>query len=414
MQQLKKIGAIGGAVVLVACWPLAVGQIGQTLLRDGIADLQAQNSGYSAEIVSYDRGYLSSVAVTRYVVTDPETKQQLQEDGIPAEVTLKHTIKHGVMNLTAETVPVSMPELPAVLHTTTQLNGNTEFDLQMETINRSYDDGSVVALTKPELKGKVSVLGEVSFTLALPLAELQFANGDTLTLTELTGSGDGKREFGLWLGTHQLGLKNMTLEARGSGPVFQGEDISYRIHSEKDKLTGKINSNHVLEGRRLIFADGMVDKARLDMTWGDLDAQTMQVLSGLRGNDPAQLGTAIDDFLSKGLYFSVNDMQVLIGDGRFDSDLKLTLPEGVDNISQDISKVASELRGNVNTFISHEMLKQYPYVKQGLDELIIMELAKETDKGVEIHADLRQGNLQFPGGQKVPLFPMLLPMLLQR
>jgi len=414
MQQLKKIGAIGGVVALVACWPLAVGQIGQTLLKDGIADLQARDRGYSAEIVSYDRGYLSSVAVTRYVVTDPDTKQQLQADGLPAEVTLKHTIKHGIMNLTAETVPVSMPEIPAVLHTTTQLNGNTEFDLEMDTINRSYDDGSVVALTKPDLKGKVSVLGEVSFTLDLPLAEFQFANGDTLTLTELTGSGDGKREFGLWLGTHQLALKKVTLQARGSRPVFQGEDFSYRIQSEKDKLTGKIDSNHVLEGSRLISADGMVDKARLDMTWGNLDAQTMQVLSQLRDNDPAQLSSAIDDFVSKGLYFSVNDMQVSIGEGLFDADLRLTLPEGVDNVSQDISEVASELQGNVNTFISHEMIKQYPYIKQGLDELIIMEMAKETEKGVEIHADLRQGNLQFPGGQKVPLFPILLPMLLQR
>ncbi|PWI34014.1 DUF945 domain-containing protein [Vibrio albus] len=410
MQQLKRIGAIGGTVALIACWPLAVGQIGQTLLSDGIAELQKQNNGYSAELVSYERGYLSSVAVTRYSVTDPETKHKLLSDGLPSEMTLKHTINHGVMNLTAETVPVGVPELPAVLHTTTQLNGNTTFELDMDTINRSYDDGSVVAITQPELSGKASVLGEVSFTLDIPLVQLKFANGDTLTLTELKGTGDGKREYGFWLGSHQFDLKKVALLAKGNGPVFQGEEFSYRIHSEKDKLTGKIDSNHILKGSRLVSGDGMVDKAQLDMTWGALDAKTMQVLSQLNHNDHVQRNAAIDEFLSKGLYFSVNNMQVSIGDGRFDSDLKLTLPEGIAHVSEDIGKVFSELKGNVNTFISHEMVKQYPYIKQGLDELIIMEMATETDKGIEIHADISQGSLEFENGQKVPLFPLLLPM----
>ena len=49
MKQLRKIGAIGGAISLALCWPLAVGQIGQNAITDGVAKLN--NSSNQAEIV---------------------------------------------------------------------------------------------------------------------------------------------------------------------------------------------------------------------------------------------------------------------------------------------------------------------------------------------------------------------------
>ncbi|MGR5452384.1 DUF945 domain-containing protein, partial [Vibrio sp. PNB22_3_1] len=39
MTQLKKLGAIGGVVALGLCWPLAVGQIGERVIEDAIADI---------------------------------------------------------------------------------------------------------------------------------------------------------------------------------------------------------------------------------------------------------------------------------------------------------------------------------------------------------------------------------------
>ncbi|MGV2839934.1 DUF945 family protein, partial [Vibrio cyclitrophicus] len=80
MEQLRKIGAIGGAISLALCWPLAVGQIGQNAITDGVAKLN--NSSIQAEIVEYDRGYLSSNVKTRLTVTDENLKEQLALDGI--------------------------------------------------------------------------------------------------------------------------------------------------------------------------------------------------------------------------------------------------------------------------------------------------------------------------------------------
>ncbi|GAM56725.1 hypothetical protein JCM19231_3144 [Vibrio ishigakensis] len=66
MRQLKSIAAVGGAVALIGIWPLAVGQIGQTVLTDAIQNVN--NTDFNVELVEYDRGYLGSTATTRITV----------------------------------------------------------------------------------------------------------------------------------------------------------------------------------------------------------------------------------------------------------------------------------------------------------------------------------------------------------
>ena len=411
MNQLKKIGALGGAIALTACWPLAVGQIGQKLVNDGIAQLSGTD--YSAEVVSYDRGYFSSIAVTRYSVINSEVKDQLETDGLPTEITVRHNIRHGLTSISTVSVPADMAELPVVLHTNTQLNGNTEFDLVMDTVNRSNDDGSVVVIARSELKGNASILGKVDFTLDIPLVELQFVNGEKISLSELTGSGLGKRENSFWLGKHQFKLKKMAMLKADNTPEFRGTDFSYSSDSSKDKLTGRIDTKHVLEGKKLVSANGVVDSAYLDITLGNLDAKSFEILNQSDSSDRVQMSTSADAFLSKGLYLAMNKMKVSIGDGLIDSHWKLTLPEGIENITQDISKVIPELKGELNTFISNGMITQYPSVHQGVNELLFMEMATETEKGVEIKASVEQGNMVFASGQQVPLLSFLLPVLAQ-
>ncbi|MEF1261384.1 DUF945 family protein, partial [Vibrio harveyi] len=94
MENLKKIGAIGGAISLALCWPLAVGQIGQTIIEDGIANMNDEM--VKGEIVEYDRGYLSSVVLTRYTVVDPEIKAQLERDGLPTAFDVTSDVTHGL------------------------------------------------------------------------------------------------------------------------------------------------------------------------------------------------------------------------------------------------------------------------------------------------------------------------------
>lgn len=106
MHQLKKYGAIGGAIALALCWPLAVGQIGQNVIHDGITHLS--NDSVKAEVVSYNRGYLSSEVQTRYTVADPELASQLEIDGLPTEFVVNSHVTHGLFSLKAEST-LKMP-----------------------------------------------------------------------------------------------------------------------------------------------------------------------------------------------------------------------------------------------------------------------------------------------------------------
>ena len=117
MQQLKKYGAIGGAISLALCWPLAVGQIGYNVINDGIAQLNSD--AVEAEIVSYERGYLSSTVVTRYVVKDEFTAEMFAADNIPTEMIVTSEVKHGLFSLGADSATEMWPEL--TLHTDTCL-----------------------------------------------------------------------------------------------------------------------------------------------------------------------------------------------------------------------------------------------------------------------------------------------------
>ncbi len=100
MENYKKLGAIGGAISLALCWPLAVGQIGQSIIESGIAEINSDE--IKAEIVSYDRGYLSSVVLTRYTVIDAEIKSQLENEGIPTSYDVQSDLTHGLTSLTAD------------------------------------------------------------------------------------------------------------------------------------------------------------------------------------------------------------------------------------------------------------------------------------------------------------------------
>ncbi|PUZ93517.1 DUF945 domain-containing protein, partial [Vibrio vulnificus] len=94
MNNLKKIGAVGGATSLALCWPLAVGQIGQNVIEDAVAKLNSAQ--LQAEIVKYDRGYRTSEVTTRYTIVDPVLVEQFETDGLPLVYEMQSRLTHGL------------------------------------------------------------------------------------------------------------------------------------------------------------------------------------------------------------------------------------------------------------------------------------------------------------------------------
>ncbi|MCZ4293632.1 DUF945 family protein [Vibrio sinaloensis] len=418
--ELKKIAAIGGAVVLGLCWPLAVGQIGQAVISDGIAHLNSDS--IKAEIVEYDRGYLSSTVKTRYTVLDPTLAEQLAVDGLPTEVVLNSHVSHGLFNLKAESVIDNQPELPLTLNTVTQLNGNTDYVLSMANWNQVSEgpNGAIVSVTASTLKGHISVLGDLTYQLSVPSVEVDFNSGEKVLLSGLSGQGDGKKINSFWIGEQTLKVAAASILDVDQSPLFSLSDSQYTFTSSFDDVEKTVSSQHVVDLRDLVTVDGGVDSVSIDLAFGGLDSVAFEHLVNLYQNNPMPTNADIDaavpyveSLFSKGFYLAMNKMAVKLGDeSEFESKWQITVPQGTDNVTQNPAMILPALTGDLDTFFSNGLVTQYPFIQQGIDEAMVMELIKETEKGYQIKAELKEGNLVFANGQQIPLMALLLPALM--
>ncbi len=414
MQRLKKFGAIGGAIVLAACWPLAVGQIAQSVLNNGMTSLQSGD--FSTEVISYDRRYMSATAATKITVNNPGLKQHLESSGLPTVFLVQHNIKHGLLQVTAQSRLVDLDVVPAVLHTQTRLNGNTEFELLVDNINYQVPglDKASAYLAKSRVSGEATVLGEVSFSFSLPSVQLRFETDDTITLSSLNGLVKGKNATGLWHGEQQFQLDNVELMSAQRSVAVQ--DFSYQLSSLIDDSGERLNSNLMIQAASITATDMTELKdLHLDMTFGNLDVDSFGGLLKAYQTTPvfdkaalAQSAAMVDQLFSKGFQVSLNQLKLTQGEGEFHSDWVLEVPQGTDNVTQNASQIVTALTGKLDSYASKKLLNMYPYIQQDIDKLVSMELVQPTDAGYSMNTSLSNGVLTFAGGKKMPLMTFLM------
>lgn len=420
MENLKKIGAIGGAISLALCWPLAVGQIGQTIIEDGIANMN--DDMVKGEIVKYDRGYLSSVVLTRYTVVDPDIKTQLERDGLPTTFDVTSDLSHGLTSLTADSKLVDADFLPLTMHSKTQLNGNTAFTLDLDSWNYQNDAQGMSLSTSPlQITGDVTVLGDLNYQVSVPSVQVDFENGEEIHLTELTGQGKGKQAKGYWLGEQTFSLQKLDVVDAQLAPMFMIENATYNGNTSLNETGDKLNSKLNLEANQLRLTDGTdVDNFKLDFSIADVDSQSFDQILSIYQNSPMldeqeiqTLLPHIDTLFSKGFKLSVNELSLAFGEGKFRNEWQLSVPEGTDNITQDPMKLMTATSGSLSTYFSDELVDLYPFIQESVDELMVMELIEKKDNGYQLKAQISDGKLKFENGQEFPLIALLMPALMQ-
>ncbi|MDF2152379.1 DUF945 family protein [Vibrio sp. CAU 1672] len=420
MENLKKLGAIGGAISLALCWPLAVGQIGQSLVEDGVANMN--NDMVKGEIVEYDRGYLSSVVLTRYSVTDPVIKQQLELDGLPVVFNVRSDVTHGLTSLSADSVILENQALPLTMQTTTQLNGNTAFDIELDSWQFQHEQQGLLVSTSPAvLSGNVTVLGDLQYAVDIPSVQVDFDSGEEIYLSALKGEGKGKQANGYWLGQQNFTLEKFNIVDAEHQPIFLVESASYDGNTTLDVTGDKLNSQLVMNALKLHLSDGTdVDRFKLDFSVSDVDSHSFDQIMAIYQNTPAlgeddiaKLLPHIDALFSKGFDVSVNELSLAFGDGKFSNQWQLAVPQGTDGITSGPMKLISAINGNLNTYFSDELVEAYPFIQEGIDELLIMELIEKTDDGYQLKAQISDGKLKFENGHEFPLVSLLLPALAQ-
>lgn len=416
MQDLKKYAAIGGAIVLVASWPLAVGHIGQKVATDGIN--YVNNESVMTELIEYDRSYLSSTAQTRVEIQDPIAREQLIADGLPTAVLLNHEISHGIASISTVTTLAESAQLPISLTSKTQLNGNTEFTVDIgELIFNSEGSDAGIRIAPASSTGNISVSGEISYQANFPLIEISFDSGEFASVEQLSFSSVGQLQNQMLLGTQSLAIDTLNFSDSYGDTIIALKAADYAIDtSESDnRISGAYNMS-VGE-----FSVGLeqATNVELKMGAGGFDKESLlgliDIMQASQELTTQQVETAfplLEQLLMKGFYFNLTQFDLEVGEGKFQSSWNLTLAEGNSGLSQDMLSLLNHLDGNLNTFITIEMIEMYPFIRQNLDELIIMEFVQEKSDGFLIDVKLADGQVEFSNGQKVPLMTVLMPLLM--
>lgn len=421
MQNLKKLGAIGGAISLALCWPLAVGQIGQSIIEDGIANMNDEM--IKGEVIEYQRGYLSSVVLTRYTVVDPELKTQLLRDSIPTTFDVTSDVSHGLTSLTADSKLVENDFLPLTLQSQTQLNGNTAFTLDLDSWHYRNEAEDISVSTSPaKVSGNVTVLGDLNYQVSVPYVQVDFVNGDELHLNGLTGQGKGKQVKGYWLGEQVFSLEKLDVVDSTMTPVFLIENANYSGNTATDEAGEKLNSQFNLAAKNLRLTDGTdVDDFKLDFSIADVDSQSFDEIMSiyqssavLSEQEVASLLPHIDTLFSKGFNLSVNELSLAFGEGKFHNEWELSIPQGTEQITQNPMKLVNVTNGALSTYFSDELVDHYPFIQEGIDELLIMELIDKVEGGYQLKAQIGDGKLKFENGHEFPLIALLMPALIQK
>ncbi len=420
MKKLKFIGAVGGAISLVLCWPLAVGQIGQNVVTDGLAHIS--NDDISAELIEYDRGYLSSKVQTRYTVINPILKQQFVAEGLPTEIVVDSAVRHGLVAISAVSTFPEYPNAPLVIESRTQLNGTTSFKTTLEDWHYQSQgpDAVAISMLSSQLVGKVTALGEASYQMSVPSIAINFSTSEKLLLSNLTGEGNGKYDAGFWIGKQSVKFDSIHADTDSGYRLFNLENVSYDFDSELDAKTSRFTSNHTINLNK-VYVDGSheVNDLKVNFTLGDVDSASFRALSDIYQSNPDLAGSDlemalphVDTLFSKGFFMSLDQLSFKVGEGEFSSKMTLNVPQGTDNVLSDPSVLLSALGGNVETFVSNQLATDMPAIRQGVDELVVMEMMSQKPEGYHLSAEIKDGNLVFSNGNQVPLFALFMSAMM--
>ncbi|MCL9782748.1 YdgA family protein [Vibrio sp. S4M6] len=417
MNRLKVFGAVGGAVALIVIWPLAVGKIGQDAITKVVEN--ANGKAVSAKIVSYDRGYLTSVVKTKFTVEDPGLVDQLKADDMPTSFTVTSDISHGLYSLTAHSTVDNNDKLPLTMDSTTLLNGSTDYRVDLGNWHFSSKDTKdpfSVTAAPSYLSGSVTVSGKATYKLNIPSIEMDFASKEKMLISDLTGEGQGKREKGFWLGNQTIKLKKVNIDDAKGTSTFSLDGAQYKFNSNLDDKNTRIDSHNVLSVDNIQTSDGgKVSDLVFDATIGDIDRQSFEELMSLYQKDQTlsqddlkKVVPYINTLFEKGLYLSIDKFAMHVGKGQFDSDWKFVIPEGTKGVVQNPMVILTALKGHINSFFSNELVTEYPFIKHSVDSALASKMVEKKDKGYELKTKIEDGNLVFEGGQKVPLIALLM------
>ncbi|MEJ2763134.1 DUF945 family protein [Photobacterium sp. MCCC 1A19761] len=431
---LKKIGAIGGAVSIILCWPLATGQIGERIYLDTVGKYENPYLTISNE--SYDRGYLSSDVVSRLEVKD-DWKPMFDDEGLPTVWYVHHKVEHGVLGV-ASTSELVLDEAfkpvadklwgdgvtPIRFTTSTSLTRATEFSITMNPIAFKDEQGATADVTSFEMTGSVDSKGAGEFHYRLPKASLTTTARETMVLNGLKGGGKGVMDGQFWIGSQNLAVEHLSFH---NLEADQGVALDKLVVAMQNSLSQpepaaeaadpKLTNTNSVRVARVVAMDGQeYQDFHFQVALSELDYPAITRLGHVAEGIEQQMtqaqaeeaALALDLLVAKGMKFAIEQLSVVTPKGAVTSNLNLELAPGIARASENLALITDKLRGDFSLQLPIALVEANPEL---LDKANMMEQNGIIEKGSEFY-DLKvkvEGDqIILASGDQLPLAMLMM------
>ncbi|ELR64958.1 hypothetical protein C942_02050 [Photobacterium marinum] len=432
---LKQVGAVGGAVAIALCWPLATGQIGEQVYQDTVG--QYENPYLTISNESYDRGYLSSDAVSRIEINE-EWKPVFEDEGLPTVWHLHHKVEHGIMKVTSSSELVLDENLkpyadsmwgkdvaPISFTSSTALNGKTDFNITLNPMNYKNDLGAKADIKALVFEGTIDTKGAGEFRYNLPEATIITTADEAMTLTGLKGSGKGKLDGQFWIGSQDVSLQHVSFKDLSSDKSVEVDNVELAMNnvlaqsasSEEPKADQLLTNTNMMRIDKIVSLEGREYRDfRFNVSFADLNYPAISRLGNMAEDLNEQItpeqaeeaALALDLLVAKGLKFSIDDLSIVTPEGDVKSNLNMVVAPGIARASQNLAQVAEKLTGEINLVLPVELVEADPALHQKATMMEQNDIITKDKEKYSLHMKIEGDKIILASGDQLPLAMLLM------
>ncbi|MGR5079421.1 DUF945 family protein [Photobacterium swingsii] len=426
---LKKIGAIGGAIAVVVCWPIAVGQVGERIYLDTVGKYENPYVKISNE--SYDRGYLGSEAVSRIEVKD-EFKPLFEEEGLPSVWHVSHKIKHGFLGMTSESqfeLDEGLQKVaaqawgdgvaPITFQTETSLTRRTEFKVVVNPVAYKDEFGSSVSSEPFILDGVVDAKGAGEFHYHLSQFSVTTTANETMALSNFSGGGKGVMDGQFWLGSQNAQLGSVQFIDSNSDKAVSLTNMSVAMSNvltqpSKDATdeNARLTNENKVTIDKIVSIDGKdYNNFNFDLSFIGLDYPAITRLGDMSDDINEQMTPeqqkeallALDLLVAKGLTLAMDDLSLTTPMGDIRSQIRFVVSPGLARASQNVDKVAEKLTGNIALELPKDLVEMDPALLERATMMEQAEIVERLEDKYVLNMQVEGDKVILANGDQLPL-----------
>lgn len=432
MIKLKKMAAVAGAISVVLCWPLAVGQIAQSLITAEIEKLNTKSPVLQIELIEYQRGYWSSTAKIKlsfHLSLDDRI------DNNVVNTIINSDIHHGFVRIKTLSTLENDIALSATVATNTLLNGDTDYKIDLEPWHYQsaghYQSNSVeVAIGHSSAVGQFKTShNQLDMDLSVPSFEWinnvailkhntiadeakKISATETLTMSNLMISLQGQYNDDFWIGKNKIQFDSFTVvDSNQPHNAISWKQLEYNGETTKDQKADKINEHQQIKLANLKWPNlAPVTDLEMDLEMKQLDFALFKKVKKIPKR-MADIQQRVNALLLQGFDFSLKRLNFNYGDEIVKSRVKIMFPSTADKDKQQAGHLIRLIKGDVELDFSQSWLKWFRdsrKVNLFLTQLIDNGFIQKTEDSYNVRVKIQDGKLISINQKEIPIAETLM------